>query len=222
MRKIVMLQPEQPKLTEEQIKAQIGRVVDLFDAYLEEYRAKSIRTKHGLMGPVAKILDRAKAGQWDDEPLVGFALRIHEMSQPNQQISLNAATKLREGIETLMQLCRDVPVPRLAMTIDQIDYSLYWQRRVKTIKWLEEQAAALRAFLMQRYGGDNGRFAAAWGLKKGKGSEPTISGQQYFGKNSKRYREGTPQLKADMDAFYNRMGEQGVDPEAVVEDDEEV
>ncbi len=221
MRRVIMLQPEQPKLSEEEVKAQVKQIVALFDAYLDEYRAKSVRSKHALMGPVAKVLDRAKAGQWDDEPLTGFALRIHEMSQSNQHISLAAATKLREGVEALMQLCRDIPVTQLASTLEQIDYSLYWQRRVKGIKWLDERRSDLIAFLTERYNSDDSKFAAAWSLKKGKGGKPTISEQYYFGKNSKRYQDGTPQLKADMDEFYARMAERGVDPETISEDEEE-
>jgi hypothetical protein len=216
-----MLQPEQPKLSEEETNARVKEIVTLFDAYLDEYRVKSARSKHALMGPVAKVLDRAKAGQWDSEPLTGYALRMHEMNPRNAGVSLEAATKLRDGVDALLRLCRDVPVTQLAGKIEQIDYSLYWQRRVKGIAWLEQQRTALIAFLNEKYAGDNRAFAEAWGLKRGKGGEPTINSQHYFGPNHRRYRDGTIQLKADMDQFYERMRAQGAAPEAAAEDDEE-
>src|SRR3712207_2459630 len=124
MRNIIMLKPEKPKLTEEEVSALKQKVVVLFDAYLDEYRVKSARSKHALMGPVAKVLERAGAGRWDSEPLAGYALRMHEMNPLNLGISTEAATKLREGVESLLQLCRNVPVTQLAATIEQIDYSL--------------------------------------------------------------------------------------------------
>jgi len=50
---------------------------DHFDKYLDEYPVKSARSKHGLLGPVGKILQEAKGDRWDAISLAGYALNIH-------------------------------------------------------------------------------------------------------------------------------------------------
>jgi len=48
---------------------------DHFDKYLDEYPVKSARSKHGLLGPVGKILQEAKGDRWDAISLDGYALK---------------------------------------------------------------------------------------------------------------------------------------------------
>src|SRR5689334_7867891 len=115
MRKVITLQIEKPKLTESEVKQRVAEIVRLFDSYLDDYPVKSARSKHAVMGPVAKVLDRAQAGQWDAEPLTGYALRMHEMNpKTGGRISQIAVANLREGTDKLLNLCRDVPVTALA------------------------------------------------------------------------------------------------------------
>lgn len=221
MRKVVTLQIEKPKINPEEIKKRIAEIVSLFDGYLDEYPIKSARSKHAVMGPVAKILERAQAGQWDVEPLTGYALRMHEMNpRTGGRISQGAVSKLRQATEQLLALCQAVPVTALASTVEQIDYSLYFQRRVKGINWLESQRQALVEFLQSKYNNDEA-FAKAWGVKKVKGQTPHIVDQYYFGPRSKVYLNGTEILQADMNTFYQLMTEQGESPDATLEDDTE-
>ncbi len=221
MRKVITLQIEKPKISPDEIKKRIAEIVALFDGYLDEYPIKSARSKHAVMGPVAKILERAQAGQWDAEPLTGYALRMHEMNpRTGGHISQAAVSKLREGTEKLLALCRDIPVTALASTVEQIDYSLYFQRRVKGMAWLESQKKALVEFLQSKYGTDEA-FARAWGLKAKKGQPPRIADQYYFGPRTKSYLNGNETLQADMDEFYQLMTEQGESPEATLEEMEE-
>jgi hypothetical protein len=221
MRKVIALQVEKPKLNPEQIKQHIAQIIELFDGYLDEYPVKSARSKHAVMGPVAKILERAQAGQWDAEPLTGYALRMHEMNpRARGRITQTAVSKLREATEQLLSLCQSVPITALANTVEQIDYGLYFQRRLKGMAWLEEQRKALVEFLKNKYESDQA-FVKAWGLKPKKGQAMRVVDQYYFGQTSKTYVNGNATLQADMDTFYQVMAEQGENPDAILEEDTE-
>lgn len=202
MRKVIALKAEKPKLSEEQVKDRIGEVVAEFDAYLDEYPVKSAKSKHSVMGPVAKVLDRAKAGQWEVEPLAGYALRMHEMNpRAKGFVSQAAADHLRKGTDKLLELCKEVPVTQLANTIEQIDYGLYFQRRLKGMQWLEEKRKNLVAFLKVKYASDED-LRRAWAL--GKKDTTTRETIYFFGKSSNRYKNGNAVLQADMDDFYTQ------------------
>jgi len=213
MRKVIMLKAEKPKLSVVEVKAKIAEIIALFDAYLDEYPIKSAKSKHAVMGPVAKVLDRAQAGQWDAEPLTGYALRMHEMNpRVKGYVSQQAVENLRKGTKALLDLCYEIPVTGLATTIEQIDYGLYFQRRQKGMVWLETQRKALTEYLQGKYPDDNA-FRKAWGL--GKADTATLQTIYFFGTSSKRYKSGNDLLKSDMDAFYQQMQE----PEAIEEED---
>jgi hypothetical protein len=218
MRKVITLEVEKPKIDQAEIKRQVADIVTLFDGYLDEYPLKGGRSKHTLMGPVAKVLDRAQAGQWDAEPLTGYAVRMHEMNPlTGGRVSQTAVARLREGTEKLLTLCHDVPVTALASTVEQIDYNVYFRRWVKSRQWLEQRQAELVAFLNEKYGGDDVKFCKAWAKKKGS----KIAEQYFFGAGSKTYKNGTDVLHADMDEFYKQMSEKGEELETIAEDAEE-
>ncbi len=206
MRRVIALEVETSSITQDEIKRRVEEIVSLFDAYLDEYPTKGGRSKHTLMGPVAKVLDRAQAGQWEAEPLTGFAVRMHEMNPlAGGRVSHLAVAHLREGTEKLLILCRTVPVTALASTVEQIDYNIYFRRWIKSRQWLEERKRELVTFLTARYDGDDAAFAKAWGLKKG----GRIVDQYFFGSSSKTYKNGTTALRADMDVFYRLMADKG-------------
>lgn len=216
MRKVITLEVETSLIGPDEIKQQIAEVVALFDTYLDEYPTKGGRSKHTLMGPVAKVLDRAQAGQWEAEPLTGFAVRMHEMNPlAGGRVSQNAVANLREGTEKLLALCRAVPVTALAGTVEQIDYNVYFRRWVKSRQWLEERQKELAAFLTTRYHSDDAVFAKAWGLKK----STRIADQYFFGAGSKTYKNGSDTLRSDMDEFYRLMADKG-ETVAVTEEEE--
>ncbi len=219
MRRIIMLMPNEQKLSEGDVTAQIEEIVTLLDGYLEEYPVKNARSKHALMGPVAKVLDRAKAGKWAAEPLTGYALRMHEMNPRiyGGYISPTAVENLRRGIEKLLLLCQTIPITALATTVEQIDYSLFFQRRKKGLEWLEGQGQNLRQFLQEKYD-DDAAFRKAWALKRS--DTVTLDTIRYFGSSNKRYRDGNESLKADMDEFYQKMREQNQNPDAGEEEEE--
>lgn len=206
MRKVITLEIESSPISPEIISQQVAEIVALFDAYLDEYPTKGGRSKHTLMGPVAKVLERAQSGQWDAEPLTGFAVRMHEMNPlAGGRVSQSAVMHLREGTEKLLTLCRAVPVTALASTVEQIDYSVYFERWVKSRQWLEARQQELVDFLTGRYNGDDAAFGKAWGLKK----TARIAEQYFFGVGSKTYKQGSASLRADMDEFYRLMTDKG-------------
>ena len=219
MRRIIMLTPKEQKLSEGDLTAQIKEIVTLLDGYLEEYPVKTARSKHALMGPVAKVLDRAKAGKWAAEPLTGYALRMHEMNTRSYggYISLTAIENLRGGVEKLISLCQTIPITALATTVEQIDYSLYFQRRKKGIEWLESQSHSLRRYLQDKYH-DDADFRKVWALKRS--DTVTLDTIPYFGRSNRRYRDGNGSLKTDMDEFYQKMREQNQNPDAGEEEEE--
>lgn len=216
MRKVITLEVETSQMPQDEIKSRAAEIVALFDAYLDEYPTKGGRSKHTLMGPVAKVLERAQAGQWEAEPLTGYAVRMHEMNPlTGGRVSQIAVAHLREGTEKLLTLCRAVPVTALASTVEQIDYNVYFRRWIKSRQWLEERQQELAAFLSATYNGDDDAFAKAWGLKKG----ARIAEQYFFGSGSKTYQNGPETLRADMDKFYRLMTEKGEEP-TIIEDEE--
>jgi hypothetical protein len=195
-------------------KPQIGKIVAAFDRYLDDYPVKNARSKHGLMGPVARILDRAKAGGYTEEALIGDAMRVHEMNPKSRNyLSPIAQRNLEDGTRLLLELCRETPTTALVRVIDQIDYSLYYARRTRSIIWLEEKRMLFAEFLRKRYANDEG-FQRAWArskdakrLKLDSAPFPRRSGDDY---------SRDQQRKTDIDEFWG-----SVDPEEIVDDTEE-
>ena len=82
----------------ETVRLQIERITDSFDRYLDEYRPKTTRTMHGIMGPVPMILDGARVRKEDAKTLVGRAVRAHEMNENNRgYLSPSALEALEAG-----------------------------------------------------------------------------------------------------------------------------
>lgn len=144
----------------------IEEVVSSFDKYLDEYRPKSYRSKHALMGPVGKVLQEALAGTDDANALAGKALRIHEMNTASGYISDSARQNLEEGTKKLVELCRAVPVTAVEKVVDRIDYGIYYLRRKKGAERRERIRQDYIAFLKQRYPSDVD-LAGAWGKDEG-------------------------------------------------------
>ena len=81
-RQVMQVVDEKPSLHPEELRNRMLEIVDHFDDYLDAFPgAKAGRSKHAIMGPVAKVLDRLRHGRGDVEDTVGYALRVHEGSQ---------------------------------------------------------------------------------------------------------------------------------------------
>jgi len=198
-------------------KDQINAIVAAFDRYLDDYPVKTARTKHGVMGPVARILDRAKAGGYTEEALIGDAMRVHEMNpKARGYLKPEARQNLAEGTHLLLALCGDVPMTSLVKVIDQIDYSLYYARRTKGITWLEEKRQLFSDFLRTRYPTDEA-LRKAWTKSKDV-KRITLADAPFPRRTGDDYGSRDPQRKADIDEFWaSLVAEDVVEPE-----DEEV
>ena len=116
------------------VRPKIEGIVVLFDKYLDEYPVKTAKSKHAVMGPVAKVLERAQTRQWDAQSLTGYALRAHEVNpKARGYLSPTARQALEDGTTHFVALCREVPVTAVAKVVERIDYGLYYARRKKGI-----------------------------------------------------------------------------------------
>ena len=67
MRKVITVRGGRFDL--DSVRPQIGQIVALFDQYLDEYPVKTAKSKHAVMGPVAKILERVEdwPAEWQEQ-----------------------------------------------------------------------------------------------------------------------------------------------------------
>jgi hypothetical protein len=198
------------------VRPKIEGIVVLFDKYLDEYPVKTARSKHAVMGPVAKVLERAQTRKWDAQSLTGYALRAQEMNpKARGYLSPAAQQALEEGTTQLVALCREVPVTAVAKVVERIDYGLYYARRKKGIEWLENTRQMFVRFLQGKYG-DFSRLAAAWGDKDTK-DITSFADLRYPSDKSEAYKKAGAARKADIDEFWKQYADQ-----AVREEDENV
>lgn len=212
MRKVITIE-NKPFTFDDRVKQEMQEIVTLFDAYLEEYRAQGT-SKHAIMGPIAKILQRAQTGQWLTESLTGYAVRVHEMRPKTRgYISPEAVQELEEGTKRLIAFLGSIPVTAIPKVVEQIDYGVYYERQRKNIKARAERQEAMKgelaALLHAKYASD-ADFAQAWNDKR---FTTMDSLPYYFGPTSATYKKAIGQMKADMEEFYELVKKKGQAPE---------
>lgn len=169
-----------------------------FTRYLEETPRKSTRSKHGLMGPVGKILSEVKSGRRDTASLKGFALRVHEaMGKTPTPAALQA---LEQGIDRLVSVLSDAPVTAHDALLDRLDYGLYFDLRKKALESKEVRRQAWIAFVRSRYG-DEAKLSNAWN-EVGAAFDELYLPRKAQGSKSKK---ATPRQK-DVAAFWESQG----------------
>ena len=176
-----------------------------FDNYLDTYPVKTARSKHGLMGPVGKILQEVKGGKWDATSLSGYALNIHLSNPRVKGISDAARSALDEGVTKLIDLLKSAPVTAHDRILDRIDYGLYYLRRKKGLAWLESVRKDWAAFLRNRYG-DGLSAAEAWKEKPGSIGKD-FEYLPYPGKQA--FNKAKGQKRKDMEEFIQKSGLKG-------------
>jgi hypothetical protein len=138
-------------LDEGRLEEVCTKVVASFDRYLDCYPSKNRRTKHGVMGPVARVIDLVKMKGASVEHAVGFALRMHEMNpRAKGYVSREALEALEAGTRDLVAIVDMVPAARLPRVLERIDYALYHRRRKMGIAWVEEIARSFAEFSTSR------------------------------------------------------------------------
>jgi hypothetical protein len=183
----------------------IHEIRDAFDRYLDTYPVKTSKSKHGLMGPVGKILQEVKGGKWDAPSLTGYAMNIHLSNPRVKGISEAARSALDEGVAGLIDLLKAAPVSAHDRILDRVDYGLYYLRRKKGLSWLESVRKYWAAFLRNRYG-DGLAAAGAWQEKIeviGKDFENLAYPAKVAFNKAKR------QKRKDMEEFIQQSGLKG-------------
>jgi hypothetical protein len=145
----------------EDAQSRIDSVRGAFLRYLASVPRKSTGSKHGLMGPVGKILSEVKSGRRDPSSLKGYAMRVHEASQRSP--SADALEALEQGIDGLVALLgdSDIPVTIHDRILDRLDYGLYFDLRKQAIASKEARRQEYLAFLRNKYNSE-AALAAAW------------------------------------------------------------
>jgi len=133
------------------IQDRIEEIRVAFDIYLDSYPVKTGKTKHGIMGPVGKILQDIKRGKWDVAALSGYALNIHLNNRKAKGMSDSARSALEEGITKIISLLKSVPVTAQDKVLELIDYGLYYERRKKSMTRFETVKMDWISFLNQKY-----------------------------------------------------------------------
>lgn len=131
-----------------------------FTRYLNDVPQKSTRSKHGLMGPVGKILSEVKSGRRDAASLKGYAIRVHEAS--GRSPSPAGLEALEQGIDQLLDLLGQVPATAHDRLLDRLDYGLYFSLRKNALESKEARRQAWIGFLRDKYG-DEAALSTAWG-----------------------------------------------------------
>jgi len=194
MRQLVMTKGERFDI--DSTRSELDAIVKAFDRYLDDYRPKTIKTMHGVMGPVPMILDGARVRKESAATLVGRAMRAHEMNPATKgYLPPEALAALETATAKLLELCNRVPVIAVTKVTERIRYSVYYARRKKTIVWLEQTHKEFIQYLRGKYANDTA-LAQAWeeeGL--------TFETVRFPSKANEAYRKAKAAKKADIDAF---------------------
>lgn len=187
------------------VQPRIEAIRDSLVSYLASYPVKTSRTKHGLMGPVGKILQEVKGGKWDAESLTGYALNIHMMHPDVRGISDEARAALERGVRELVSLMRDpgVPITYHDQVLDRIDYGIYFLLRKEEILRKEEVRKKFVEFLRRKYGSVEA-FRKSW-------ADPNADFEDVylFGKKSKTWKEANNVKRKDMEEFFEMRKNKG-------------
>ncbi len=213
MRKVITIE-NRPFTFDDEVKKEILEIITLYDSYLEEYPTQGT-SKHAIMGPIGKILQRAQTGQWLTDSLTGYALRVHEMHlKTGSYVRPEAVQKLEMGTKKLSEFLKNIPIIAVPKVIEQIDYGLYYERQLKNIisrtERLENMKKELSTFLHAKYSTDED-FAQAWNDERFSKMDDL---PYYFGPNSLTYKKSKGKMKSDIDEFYKLLANKGQRPEA--------
>jgi len=147
----------------EAAKKQVEEIAGHFAAYLGEYHSKrATGSKYAMLGPVGKLLNKAAGGERNLDSLLGYTVRIHEMSSAGGYLSPGALESLRQGAEGLLNLLSDAPVAVRSRLIEQVDDAVYYRHQTAKYERWHNQRVAFVAFLRDKYDGNEEQFKTAW------------------------------------------------------------
>lgn len=144
----------------EDYQPRIDATREAFVQYLKEAPRKSSRSKHGLMGPVGKILSEVKSGRHDPYSLKGYAIRVHEAG--NKQPTQTSLKALEMGVDYLVSLLAAIPVTAHDQILDRLNYGLYYDLRKEALAAKEVRRQEWIDFIRNKYGNESA-LSEAWG-----------------------------------------------------------
>ena len=210
MKRSLILVQQQP-YDWEAAKKQIEEIAEHFAAYLSEYRSKrATGSKHAVLGPVGKLLNKAAAGERNLESLLGFTVRIHEMSSKRGYLSPDALGHLRQGAEGLLSLLDSAPLSARDRLISQVDDSVYYLCRKGLYEYLESKRQEFAVFLQAKYDDDEGKFETAWGK-----DAVAFDKVRYPGPHQRRTAKAAK--AADIAEFWQSQKEEPIEEEEEIE-----
>jgi Beta-galactosidase len=192
---------------------QIDATREAFAGYLKEVRQKSSRSKHGLMGPVGKILSEVKSGRRDPASLKGYAVRVHEAT--GGYPSPGSLEALEKGIDTLVKLLDAAPVTVHDRLLDRLDYGLYFDLRKKFLSWIEDRDRDFRSWLQKRYASLD-LLNQQWGKQIDDWTHV-----RFGGSSSQTYKKASLKQRGDMEEFQRFMKEAGKSEIADIDEEDE-
>lgn len=185
----------------EKVQSQVNAARKAFASYLDEFHRvsrKSTRSKHGLMGPIGKILNEVKSGRRDPAFLKGYAVRVHEGTGASP--SPQALLELEQGIDHLVKLLAEAPVTAHDLILDRLDYGLYYDLRKKALESREVRRQAWVKFLRDKYS-TAAKLSEAWG------EEVSDFDELYLPRKAEGSRSGKASAKQlDIAAFWESQG----------------
>ncbi len=132
---------------------------EAFVRYLSEVPRKLTRSKHGLMGPVGKILGEARSSRLDAASLKGYAIRVQEATRSSPTPAALAA--MEQGVDQVVELLQKTPVTAREQVFDRLDYGLYYELRKRELLSREARRQAWISFLRVKYGTET-TLSDAW------------------------------------------------------------
>lgn len=185
----------------EKVQSQVNAAREAFASYLDEFHRvskKSTRSKHGLMGPVGKILSEVKSGRRDLASLKGYAIRVHEAT--GRSPSPKGLEALEQGIDILVKLLAETPVTAHDRILDRLDYGLYYDLRKKALESRETRRQAWVKFLRDKYSSE-ARLSEAWS------EEVSDFDELYLPRKAEGSKTGKASAKQlDIAAFWESQG----------------
>jgi hypothetical protein len=157
-RPLYVVRPE--RFDANELKPKIESIASSFAAYLAEWPTRG-NSRHALMGPVARVLDLVRRGQADFGEIMGRALRMHEMAAP--YLSPGGRQSLEKAVRDLLDAIEGCPLAARRRMLEQVEYHVYYLRRMELLRRLEKVYDAWRDFVQQKYGGDIAAVQRAWG-----------------------------------------------------------
>ena len=157
-RPLYVVRPE--RFDANELKPKIEAIASSFATYLDEWRGTG-GSRHALMGPAARVLDLVRRGQADFGEIMGRALRMHEMAAP--YLSPGGRQSLEQGVRELLDVIDRCPLAARRRVLEQVEYHVYYLRRLEFLRRMEAVYNAWRNFVQQKYGGDIAAVQHAWG-----------------------------------------------------------